>query len=207
MTDCDLCEVQENNIYEDEKVKIAIPAKSITKGHYKIIPKEHHGKLQEFDNKYLEHIFYAASFSATALFENLQAQGTNIIANTGSELKDEQHFHVNVISRTADDGLNFLWKPKEINPADMDDTCKKIKDKCDMMGQGDNIEQSSEQSSEKPTQDEHPKIDKEDSTEHNKTHLQEKDLQEVQQKSQKKNPDRPSNDNESYLIKQLRRIP
>jgi diadenosine tetraphosphate (Ap4A) HIT family hydrolase len=137
MTDCQYCRILEekkNLLYEDENVMAIIPERPITKGHLQVLSKKHHESLQDIDDKDVEHLFYAASFSATALFENLEAHGTNIIANTGGELKKGGHFHIDVIARKTGDSLNFLWKPKKLPEADMKAAQGKIKDKCAMIG-------------------------------------------------------------------------
>jgi diadenosine tetraphosphate (Ap4A) HIT family hydrolase len=131
---CELVESKKNLLYEDENLVAIVPEKPITKGHIQVIAKKHHKNAQEIDDKKLEHLFYAASFSATALFENLGAQGTNLLTNTGSMLKEEGHFHIDVIARKSEDNLNFLWKPKKLAEEELKQVQAKIKDKCDMIG-------------------------------------------------------------------------
>ena len=110
-------------IYEDEIVKVGLPDKAATKGHLQVSTS--FSSLEEMPDDIVEHLFFTSSFSATALFELLQAQGTNIIMNEGV---------VDVIARIPDDGLNFLWTPTKADPAELDKVCSQIKDKTDVIG-------------------------------------------------------------------------
>ena len=79
-------------------------------------------------NEEAEHLFFASSYAATALFELLQAQGSNIL------IKNFGDVNVDVIARNADDGLNLLWTPKKAEPAELDEVAAKIKGKADYIG-------------------------------------------------------------------------
>jgi diadenosine tetraphosphate (Ap4A) HIT family hydrolase len=137
MSECKYCEIIENRhnlLYEDEKIIAIVPERQATKGHVQIISKAHHKNVQKIDEKELEHAFYAASFSASSLFETLEAHGTNILANTGSIIKEEGHFHLDVIARKSGDDLNFIWTPNKVPEEEMKSVQSKIKDKCDLLG-------------------------------------------------------------------------
>ena len=73
----------------------------------------------------VNHLFFGASYAATALFELANAQGTNIIL-------EEHDVRINVVARSQDDGLNFLWEPKQGNPQEIQSVAKSIKDKIDV---------------------------------------------------------------------------
>ena len=231
MSDCPYCKAlqnKENVLYEDEKLAVVFPEKTLTKGHLQIIPKEHKTTLQDYEDKDTEHLFYAASFTATALFENLQAHGTNIIANTGSRLNPNTHFHIDVIARWADDKINFLWTPKKLPEEEMKSVQGMIKDKTDMIG----IEQKKKEpiildkkpekigpKKEMGTQENRSEKEKDtaaDDTDINETDTQ-KDRNTLKDKSTLKDESTAKENSEksisqehpeeSYLIRQLRRIP
>ncbi|MBU2560866.1 MAG: HIT family protein [Nanoarchaeota archaeon] len=198
---CELAEQKQNMLYEDEIVLAVIPEKTATKGHVLVVAKDHHDNIQEIDDKELEHIFYTASFAATSLFETLEAHGTNIIAKTGSMIKKGGHFHIDVIARKSDDGLNFLWTPKRLPEEEMKEAQGKIKDKCDMIGvkkkkevidldrKPEKLESSEEKAPEaeaNPPAEEYKKYKKTE---------------------KKKAKEGSHEDKESYLVKQLRRMP
>jgi len=196
MTDCKYCQIIEkktNIIYEDEKIIVAVPEKPVTKGHVQVITKKHHKKLQEMDDKDTEHAFYAASFAASSLFENLEAHGTNIIANTGG-FNEKGHFHIDVIARKSGDDLNFLWKPNKLTDEEMKQAQDKIKDKCDLIG----VEKK-----EKQVLD----LDKKSVEEVKGEKEKKKEDDKPVQKYEKQTKEVPEEDTESYLVKQLRRMP
>ena len=132
---CDVIKEKKNLLYEDENIIAIIPERPCTKGHIQIISKKHYNTTQEMTEKELQHLVYASSFAATALFENLGAQGTNLVMKSGSLIKKEgNHIHMDVIARNPDDGLNFLWEPKKLAESDMKDAETAIKDKADLIG-------------------------------------------------------------------------
>ena len=55
-----------------------------------------------------------ASYSATAVFEFLGAQGTNII------LHDDEEISIDIIPRFGGDGLDFQWTPNQIEDHEME---------------------------------------------------------------------------------------
>jgi diadenosine tetraphosphate (Ap4A) HIT family hydrolase len=191
MGECKYCEIIEkkaNVLYEDGNIIAVLPEKPATQGHVQIISKKHHTSMQKMDDKELGQMFYAASFSASALFETMEAHGTNIMANTGSLFKEGGHFHIDVIARKSGDELNFIWTPQKLPEEDMKSTQSKIKDKCDLIGY--------EQKKEVIDLDK-KKIEKiESGTEEKKEAAKEektkKDLEEGK---------------ESYLVRQLKRMP
>lgn len=137
MEDCKYCEAiknKENVLYEDDVIAAIIPERPCTKGHIQVISKKHNQNIEEIDEKEFQHLVYASSFSATALFENLGAQGTNLIMNTGSIIKPQGHMHMDVIARNPDDGLNFMWAPKKASEEELKSVVSKIKDKTDIIG-------------------------------------------------------------------------
>ncbi len=113
-------------VYEDDAVFAFVPEKPMSKGHIKVYPKNDHNNMEDMSDDMVEHIFYTASYSATTLFEVLKAQGTNILALSG-DLGDDEPFHIDIISREADDGINFMWQPKQLQPKEMDDVENTLK--------------------------------------------------------------------------------
>jgi len=105
---------KERVLYEDNIGVAVLPKNAATKGHIIILPKKEVRHIEELTEDELEHLFYLASYSATALFEGLGAHGTNIITTEGEE------FYIEVISRTQEDGLNFQWTPKKLSGPDLD---------------------------------------------------------------------------------------
>jgi histidine triad (HIT) family protein len=110
--------------YEDDNLIAVLPTKPAVPGHVKIMPKQHFIALEEMSDGLVEELFFLANIASSAVFEALKAHGTNIILN-----ESESHLAVDVIPRKENDGLNFMWKPKQLSPAEMDDVLSKVKDK------------------------------------------------------------------------------
>lgn len=205
---CGLVESKKNLLYEDESLVAIVPEKPITKGHIIVVSKKHHTKIQDIENKELQHLFYAASFGATALFENLEAHGTNILFNTGSKIHEGGHFHIDILARKSGDDLNFLWKPKKLPDPEMNDVQSRIKDKCDMIGVEKKEKEVIDLDKKKPeklesTEEKAPEQKGEEPAEEKKE-LPSEDEQRYKKTEKKKEE---QEDKESYLIKQLRRVP
>ncbi len=217
MNACEYCKIIEEKtgiLFEDDKLIAIIPEKPLLKGHIKIIPKEHHACFQDINDKDVEHLFYAASFAATALFENLEAHGTNILANTGNAHNKEGHFHLDVLARKMDDGINLMWTPNKMPEPELKEVAEKIKDKCDMIGITEKKEvinldkkpEKLESTEEKASSDKQDR-DKSGDSEKKPLPSEEEQKYEKADKKQSKPEKKEKEDKESYLIKQLRRMP
>lgn len=109
-----LMELKESNpiIYEDEKVLVIASPNPQCVGHVEIYSKEEEKYFENLSSKSAYHMFYTASFAATALFEGLKAQGTNIIMKTGKATDNEdERLVLHVIQRKENDGLDLMLKP------------------------------------------------------------------------------------------------
>lgn len=118
-------------VYEDEKVLCLIPEKGVVKGHFEIYSKEESSNFDNLSEESAAHIFYVASFAATALFEGLGAHATNIIVKSGNSVDNENELMaVHVLARWQEDGLHesLLWQPKQPN-YDLKEIQNKIKNK------------------------------------------------------------------------------
>jgi histidine triad (HIT) family protein len=123
---CNKCEQIKDSgriLYEDENAVAVLVSKATTKGHILVMPKKHVATIEELDENMVQHLFYIANYSASALFEVIGAQGTNIISEEG------EHFSLNVIARKQEDGLNFTWEPKQLPQPEMDSIISAIKSK------------------------------------------------------------------------------
>lgn len=217
---CEFIKSKKNLLYEDKNLVAVVPEKPIAKGHIMVIPKEHHTELQQIEDKDFQHLFYAASFSATALFENLGAQGTNILLNTGGQLKKGEHIHINVLARWSEDKLNFLWTPKQLSEDELKSVQSKIKDKCDMIGvekkgkeivdldrKPEKLESSEEKAPEHKEKEEEKAEERTEETPAGKEEKEENKDKEKDKEEKEEKKDKEEKDRESYLIKQLRRMP
>jgi histidine triad (HIT) family protein len=117
-------------VYEDEKVLAVITKNAIANGHIEIYSKEEEKYFENLSIESASHLFYTASFAATAVFEGLGAQGTNIILKTGeSDDNPEGKLVVHILPRAMDDNLKSInWQPKQPS-YNLDSVVKRIKDK------------------------------------------------------------------------------
>ena len=113
-------------LYEDSSMQMHLSSNPVAKGHIEVRPVAKANTLQELSDDDISHLFFGASYAATALFELVGAQGTNIILN-----ESDDQLCVHVIARKEGDGLNFLWQPQKGNPQELSGVSKSIKDKID----------------------------------------------------------------------------
>lgn len=117
---CNYCDIisgkrKAARIYESSKLLAFIPEKPAGIGHIVIVPKKHAAILEELDDYYMEHLFKAANKMAVLLFETLNIEGTNILMCNGVAAgQEEPHAAIHVIARRAGDGMDFTWTPKQL---------------------------------------------------------------------------------------------
>lgn len=137
MADCKICTAYQKNelilLYEDATVMAYLEREPAAKGHVKVCTKSHVAKFRELPNNIASYAFFTASFAAMAVFDQLGAQGTNIIINEGAATAPG-HLCIDVIPRKMDDGLNFLWEPKQLSEEDMAKAFDRLKDKAFFIG-------------------------------------------------------------------------
>ena len=76
--------IEGTKIYEDEKVTVFIPKIQMCIGHLVVYSNEEEFEFENLSEESGSHLFYTASFAATAVFEGMGAHGSNIILKTGT---------------------------------------------------------------------------------------------------------------------------
>ncbi|MBD3318891.1 HIT domain-containing protein [Candidatus Woesearchaeota archaeon] len=100
-------------LYEDELVVIASPPEPQALGHLIVYSKEANA-IEDISSMGSSHLFYTASYGATAVFEGLKAQGSNIILKSGvSSDNPTGRLEVHILPRYENDGLDLMWTPQE----------------------------------------------------------------------------------------------
>ncbi len=136
---CHLCKIKEGKvktkiIYEDAAVIAMLSENPATLGHIEIFPKEHVDTIQALKDDIVQQLFTVSNTAASALFESAQAEGTNIIVYNGEHSNNPyNHLVFMVLARKQNDGLSFQWKPKQLQPEEMDSVQSKIRDKAFMV--------------------------------------------------------------------------
>ena len=77
-----------------------------------IIPKEHVSNIYELEDELASHIFKTAAKIARAMKNVMDYDGLNVVQNNGEAAGQTVfHFHMHLIPRYKDDGVNVGWKP------------------------------------------------------------------------------------------------
>lgn len=118
-----------NIIYEDDIVVAQIPEQAATIGHIRVYAKKEYETVNDVLPIEFAHMWSVASTAASLLFEGLQAQGTNLIMN---DMNND--FFIDVIARSENDGIDFEFKPVQVDEGVLNDCASKIKDKADLIG-------------------------------------------------------------------------
>lgn len=154
-------------VYEDDELIAVLPSKPAVIGHIKIMPKNHITKLEDMSSEQVQDLFFLSNFASSSVFEALQCHGTNIILN-----ENDNHLCIDVIPRKENDGLNFLWKPKQLQPEEMENIFNKIKDKTFVVGKAVEEKKQEPVMADEKKEDEVIKIPEEEKTNYLIKHLQ-----------------------------------
>lgn len=101
-------------LIENSLFKENIPEKGIIDGHIQF-------KMARSDSETIGIVGFCANITGSVLFEQLQAQGTNIVFSLAEQGT------VDVVARNQDDGLNLQWQPKDFEENRLDDIAERIK--------------------------------------------------------------------------------
>lgn len=110
--DCIFCKIIDGEIpsyklYEDDNVLAFLDITQGTKGHTLIIPKKHIKNVYTLDEKTAHAIFTVVPKIANALKKAFNPIGLNIINNNEKPLQSVFHFHLHLIPRYEDDGMEL----------------------------------------------------------------------------------------------------
>jgi histidine triad (HIT) family protein len=118
---CDILKEKKGKIlFEDDEIVAMLSPAPASKGHVVVIPKEHVVIISLASDKLIKHLFNVANKISIALFEALNAEGTNIIVANGLTAGQQiAHLIIDVIPRYQNDKLNFQWQPKQLTEEEM----------------------------------------------------------------------------------------
>ena len=126
---------KEEVVYEDTVCLALLPKKGPSLGFIKVIPKQICKSFSELPEEVVIQLFYVASYAATAVFEGLGAQGTNIIVNDGDFKKSSDYqLSLSVIPRKEGDGMDFKWKTSDPSQEDLESTKNRISEQTFLIG-------------------------------------------------------------------------
>ena len=123
-------EIPVKKIYDDDTLLGILDINPANNGHTLLFPKEHHRVLSTVPQALVAHLFTVANSLSTAVFDAMQAQGTNIlVANGPAAGQTAPHVLVNIIPRYAKDPVSIAWKGHKEEESQMESIAEKIKTK------------------------------------------------------------------------------
>src|SRR3989344_595332 len=131
--DCPFCsivsgKIQAKKVYEDDSVLAALDIRPANPGHLIVFPKKHYSLSAQMPEDEVAHLFKIANKLATAVFDVVKAEGTNIfLANGLTAGQNAPHVLVHVIPRFNEDNVAFQWDNKKLDNKEMDSIQESIK--------------------------------------------------------------------------------
>lgn len=132
---CIFCKIIQKEIpsfvvYENDYVLCFLDINASTKGHTLIVPKKHATNIFDLPEEDLIEISKAVKVVTTLLKENLHVENVNLINNSGALAgQTVMHFHLHVIPRYKNDGIDIAPKQTEPNFEELSNTLKQILNK------------------------------------------------------------------------------
>ncbi|MFA6377827.1 MAG: HIT family protein [Acholeplasmataceae bacterium] len=104
-------EVPAHIIYEDERFIVFLDIIQTTPGHTLVAIKEEYMNIFDVPERLLGDFFKLVAKTAKAINLAFSPTGVNILSNNGEGAgQTVYHFHVHLVPRYQDDGLNFKLK-------------------------------------------------------------------------------------------------
>ena len=123
-------QIGSNILYEDADFQVILDNAPATKGHAILITKKHFSNLFEMDSKTASKLFIIVVKVTKLMKEELNCSGFNLLQNNGEDAGQTVfHFHLHLIPRYENDGVDFRWKVKGYEDGEADRIAKGIFDK------------------------------------------------------------------------------
>ncbi len=117
-------------IYQDEHVMAALEINPASAGHTILFPKKHASVFATLPEEIVAHAFLVANNIATAQYDILESDATNIhVANGAAAGQKLPHATINIIPRYEGDGITFEWTYGKPTPDELKKLSEKLKDK------------------------------------------------------------------------------
>lgn len=109
-------EVESATIFESNDFMVILDKFPSGIGHTLILVKEHIENIYDLDGETAGKLFALTTVVAKALKKVLQCDGLNILQNNGAVAgQTVMHFHLHLIPRFENDGIDFKWKTQEFS--------------------------------------------------------------------------------------------
>ena len=112
MCNCIFCEIvsgviQALKVYEDEYTLVFFDTAEDVNGHMLAIPKKHYKNILDCDVETLNHLIKTVKLVSDNCVQNCGYNGVNLLnANDESAGQSVPHFHIHIIPRKNDDGID-----------------------------------------------------------------------------------------------------
>lgn len=96
-------------VYEDSEVAVIVPKEQVSDGHVLVIPKNHYQDIFDIDNSVLQKIVSISKKISIVTVETTSYTSVNLLNASGKDAQQSVfHFHLHIVPRKPDDGLD-LW--------------------------------------------------------------------------------------------------
>jgi histidine triad (HIT) family protein len=133
--DCVFCrilngEIPSYKVFENDDVLAILDISQATRGHTLIIAKKHYKNLYDIDAALAGNVFSVVPKIANAIKKAFNPIGMNVVINTEKPLQTVFHFHIHLIPRYANDGvdIDFINNAGTTPRETYADTAYRIKD-------------------------------------------------------------------------------
>ncbi|HII30038.1 hypothetical protein COT48_01445 [Candidatus Woesearchaeota archaeon CG08_land_8_20_14_0_20_47_9] len=138
MSDCGICDIAESDklkLFEDENLIIALAPRPAAPGHLMVFPKKHVTILEQVPDYIASWMLQLANKASMALFEGMNAEGTNILLQNGTAAgQSKPHCTLHIIPRRQGDAINTNWQPKQLDEEEMSTVELKLKEEAKNIG-------------------------------------------------------------------------
>ena len=140
MADCTLCALVEKKdgvVFETDALVILLAPQPAIPGHLLVVPKKHVPIMEQVPSETLSALWTAASKATLGLFHAFQAGGTNVLVRNGPAAGQAfGHFSLEVLPRSAGDGLPLQWQPRQLGEEEMSTIELRVKEEAAKMSEG-----------------------------------------------------------------------
>lgn len=118
MQDCIFCKIinKEANaeiVFEDQTSVAFAPIKPVAEGHLLLVPKTHFENIFDIENEVLRNLITTSKEIASNVTKKNNVTGVNLLHASGKDAQQSIfHFHIHIVPRRPDDGLDLWLKNK-----------------------------------------------------------------------------------------------
>ena len=132
MSDCIFCNIVSGKfgsatLYENDEFKVILYRFPANEGHVLILVKQHVANIFELDPEVGGRLFTLAVKIAQSMKKTLGLEYMNVMQNNGSVAgQTVDHFHMHLIPRYENDGIQIAYKPLELTDEQIETMRQKI---------------------------------------------------------------------------------